>query len=99
MQGRNLALVHLVASVGSGRLHVFQAAHKCVDCGSFLGDAQRPRILLGAVANQSRLGFPGHGNILYRDGMLPLRVEFALSRENFISGISGVLCRTHLRVA
>src|SRR5579863_9850154 len=74
-----LALVHLVSGIGAGGLYVFQAAHEGVDCGSFLDAAQRPQILLGAVASRSRLRFLGMA-IFYTGTMLLLRVEFALLR-------------------
>jgi hypothetical protein len=60
----NLAFVHLVAGVGAGRPDVFQAAHECVDRGSFLVDAQQAQTFFRAFANQSHFGFPAHGSIL-----------------------------------
>ena len=54
-RGEDLAFVHFVTGVGSGRLHVFQAPHQRRDRGSFLVDAEQPQTLLGAVTSQSHL--------------------------------------------
>src|SRR5271155_5287994 len=59
-QGRDLALVHLVAGVGAGRPYVFQAAHERGDRGGFLVDAQQPQTFLTAVAAHLHFSFPAH---------------------------------------